>query len=50
MIPWEARVSSYQERDGMRVPFTGEASWLPPEERRPCWRGTIASLTYVFSE
>lgn len=50
MMPWEARVSSYQERDGMRVPLTGEASWLPPEGRRPYWRGTIASLTHVFSE
>jgi len=50
MMPWEARMSGYQERDGMRVPLTGEASWLPPEGRRPYWRGTIASLTYVFSE
>jgi hypothetical protein len=49
MMPWEARVSSYQERDGMRVPLTGEASWLPPQGRRPYWRGTIASLAYVFS-
>ena len=50
MMPWEARMSGYQERDGMRVPLTGEASWLPPEGRRPYWRGTIASLAYVFSE
>ena len=50
MMPWEARMSGYQERDGMRVPLTGEASWLPPEGRRPYWRGTIASMTYVFSE
>ena len=50
MMPWEARVSSYQERDGMRVPLTGEASWLPPQGRRPYWRGTIASLAYEFSE
>ena len=50
MMPWEARVSSYQDRDGMRVPLTGEASWLPPQGRMPYWRGTIASLAYVFSE
>jgi hypothetical protein len=50
MIPWEARVSSYQERNGMRVPLTGEASWLSPQGRRPYWRGAIASLAYEFSE
>lgn len=26
MIPWEARLSNYQERNGMRVPLSGEAS------------------------
>jgi hypothetical protein len=50
MIPWEARVSNYQDRNGMRVPLIGEASWLPPQGRRPYWRGTIASLAYEFSE
>jgi hypothetical protein len=50
MMPWEARVSNYQERSGMRVPLTGEAAWLPPQGRRPYWRGTIASLAYEFSE
>jgi hypothetical protein len=48
MMPWEARVSNYQERSGMRVPLTGEASWLPPQGRRPYWRGIIASLAYEF--
>ena len=28
----------------------GEAAWLPPQGRRPYWRGTIASLEYEFSE
>jgi hypothetical protein len=50
MMPWEARMSNYQERNGMRVPLTGEAAWLPPQGRRPYWRGTIASLAYEFSE
>jgi hypothetical protein len=50
MIPWEARVSNYQDRTGMRVPLTGEASWLPPQGRKPYWRGTIVSLAYEFSE
>jgi len=50
MIPWEARLSSYQERNGMRIPLTGEASWLPPQGRRPYWRGTITSLAYEFCD
>jgi hypothetical protein len=50
MMPWEARVSNYHDRNGMRVPLIGEASWLPPQGRRPYWRGTIASLAYEFSE
>ncbi|MDB6092207.1 MAG: hypothetical protein JWN85_4991 [Gammaproteobacteria bacterium] len=49
MIPWEARLSNYQERNGMRVPLSGEASWLRPQGPRPYWRGTIASLAYEFS-
>lgn len=46
MMPWEGRWSNYQERDGMRVPLTGEVAWLVPEGRRPYWRGTITSLQY----
>ena len=48
MTPWEARMSNYQERDGMLIPLTGEASWLSSEGRAPYWRGTITSLTYEF--
>jgi hypothetical protein len=50
LTPWEGHFSNYQGRSGMRVPFTAEASWLSPQGRRPYWRGTIASLTYEFSE
>lgn len=50
MMPWEGRMSNYQERDGMLVPLTAEASWLRPEGRAPYWRGTIASLSYEFHE
>ena len=49
MTPWEGRWSDYQEREGMRVPLTGEAAWLPPEGRKPYWRGTITSLAYEFA-
>jgi hypothetical protein len=29
MMPWEGRMSNYQERDGMLVPLAGEAAWAP---------------------
>jgi hypothetical protein len=48
MVPWEGRWSEYQARDGMLVPISGEAAWLPPEGRRPYFRGTVTSLTYEF--
>lgn len=48
MMPWEARLSGYQERSGMVVPMTGEASWLFPGRRAPYWRGTITALAYEF--
>lgn len=47
--PWESRMSNYQERDGMRVPLTGEAAWAPPGARKPYWRGTIVATTYEFA-
>ena len=46
MMPWEGRMSNYQEREGMRVPLTGEAAWLTPGARKPYWRGTIVSTDY----
>ena len=49
MIPWECRMSNYQERAGMRVPLSGEAAWVPPGARRPYWCGTIVSLDYEFA-
>lgn len=50
MTPWEGRWSNYQEREGMRVPLTGEAVWLSSEGRKPYWRATITSLAYEFAE
>ena len=49
MMPWEGRMSNYQELDGLRVPLTGEAAWLPQGERKPYWRGTITSATHEFA-
>lgn len=50
MLPWEGRLSNYQERYGMRVPLDGEVAWAPPGARKPYWRGTITSATYEFAE
>jgi len=50
MTPWEGRWSNYQEREGMRVPLTAEAAWLPPEGRKPYWRGTISALAYELAD
>ncbi|MDO8250524.1 MAG: hypothetical protein Q7T78_12530 [Rhodoferax sp.] len=47
--PWEGRWSNYQERNGMLVPLTAEASWLHQAGRQPYWRGTITALTHEFS-
>jgi len=49
MMPWEGRMSNYQERDGLRVPSTGEAAWLTQDGRKPYWRGTITSAKYEFA-
>jgi hypothetical protein len=48
MMPWEGRMSNYQERDGMRVPLAGEAAWVPGA-RKPYWRGAIVSIDYEFA-
>jgi hypothetical protein len=47
--PWEGRWSNHAQRDGMRVPLTGEVAWLLPEGDKPYWRGTIESLRYEFT-
>jgi hypothetical protein len=49
MMPWEGRMSNYQEREGMQVPLNGEAAWLPPGARKPYWRGSIVSAAYEFA-
>jgi hypothetical protein len=47
---WEGRWSHYRRREGMRVPTSGEASWLVHGCRMPYWRGAVTSLTYGFVE
>ena len=48
MLPWDCRVSDYQQRDGMMVPTRGEAAWLRPEGRKPYFVGHLKSLVYVL--
>jgi hypothetical protein len=48
MLPWEGSWSDYQARDGMRVPMTGEATWLRPEGRRTYFHGDVAWLRFRF--
>ena len=49
-MPWEARLSNYQLRDGMRVPIGGEVAWMLPEGPKPYWRGRIITLSYEFAQ
>jgi hypothetical protein len=49
MLPWGGRMFNYQERGGMRVPSTAEAAWLPPDARKPYWRGTINTIDYEWA-
>lgn len=49
MMPWEGRMSNYQERAGMLVPLNGEAAWVAPGGRKPYWRGTIVAAAYEFA-
>ncbi len=44
MTPWECRLWSYRECDGVRVPLAGEAAWLWPQGRRAYWQGTVTAL------
>jgi hypothetical protein len=46
--PWEGRWSNPAEREGMRVPLSGEVAWLTPEGRKPYWRGTVRSMGVEF--
>jgi hypothetical protein len=32
----------------MRVPMSGEVSWILPEGPRPYWRGRVTRLEYTF--
>jgi hypothetical protein len=44
--PWEARVHSWGERAGARVPLAGEVAWLLPEGRQAYWRGRLVGIAF----
>jgi len=45
-MPWEVRLSNYQEHSGMFVPMEAEVAWITPTGRRPYFRGKVAKLDY----
>ena len=47
--PWEGVWSNVADRDGMRVPLSGEVAWLTAEGRKPYWRGTVTALVYEWA-
>ena len=49
MLPCEGSGSDYQARNGMLVPMTGEAAWLPPQGRRVYFVASVTSLTHEFA-
>ena len=49
MTPWEGRWSDVAERDGMKVPMSGEVAWLTPQGRKPYWRGAVTALQFEFA-
>jgi hypothetical protein len=44
--PWRGRWSSFEERDGMRIPLAGEVEWVLPEGPLPYWRGQVRAVAY----
>jgi hypothetical protein len=48
--PWEGRWESYETRNGMLVPVSGEVAWVLPEGQKPYWRGRITKLSYEFAQ
>ena len=48
--PWEGRWESYETRNGMLIPASGEVAWVLPEGPKPYWRGRITRLSYEFAQ
>jgi hypothetical protein len=49
LTPWEGHFSdTLRTVDGMKIPVSGEVSWLLPKGRHTYWRGLIADATYEY--
>ncbi len=48
--PWEGHFRNYRLIDGVRVPTEGEVGWYVNGEWACVWKGTVADITYEFSE
>ncbi len=44
--PWQGRFLEYGERNGVRIPLSGEVEWLLPEGPQAYWRGRITAVSY----
>lgn len=45
-MPWEVRLSNYQEHSGMYVPMAAEVAWITPAGPKPYFRGKVETLDY----
>jgi len=50
LMLWECRMSNYQTRNGMLIPFYGEALYLTPQGEKSYFRGTIRQVEYWFAD
>ncbi len=49
LTPWAGRYRDYGERNGMRVPLSGEVEWRLPGGNLPYWRGRVVGIDYQFT-
>ena len=43
---WEGHFGIYEERDGMRIPASGEVGWYDGNQWLPVWKGQILDVSY----
>jgi hypothetical protein len=46
LTPWEGRFARVERFGAMRIPLEAEVAWIPPEGRRPYWRGRIEAAEF----
>jgi len=47
-MPWLGHFGPYEERDGVRIPTSGEVEWHLPGAPQPYWRGRIRSVRFLY--